>query len=111
MSFMMCHMGGAHASIRYRMLNSAPRARPRARPNPALSWARQVTLRPGDVTWADFLASGENSAPSFEPHIADPDEITNVLFSSGTTGVPQCRPVPSAVSYCTMPCTARVKLL
>lgn len=54
-----------------------------------------MALRPGDVTWADFLASGEGNAPSFEPHVADPDELTNVLFSSGTTGVPQCSTVPN----------------
>jgi len=67
----------------------------RVHPNPTLSCARQVALRPGDVTWADFLASGEGNAPSFEPHVADPDELTNVLFSSGTTGVPQCSTVPN----------------
>ncbi len=49
--------------------------------------AGQVTLRPGDVAWADFLAAGEDAAArAFEPHVADPDDVTNVLFSSGTTG-------------------------
>lgn len=49
--------------------------------------AGQVTLRPGDVAWADFLAAGEDAAArGFEPHVADPDDVTNVLFSSGTTG-------------------------
>jgi acyl-coenzyme A synthetase/AMP-(fatty) acid ligase len=62
-----------------------------------------VALRPGDVTWADFLASGESNAPGFEPHVADPDEITNVLFSSGTTGVAQCIIVPS-LQYCELCC-------
>lgn len=47
----------------------------------------QVKLRRGDVAWADFLAAGEEAAArGFQPHMADPDEATNILFSSGTTG-------------------------
>lgn len=56
------------------------------------------------MTWADFLKAGEEAAArGFEPHMADPDEATNILFSSGTTGVrPDCGPRvprgPSAAS-------------
>ena len=47
----------------------------------------QVKLRRGDMAWVDFLAAGEEAAArGFEPHMADPDEATNILFSSGTTG-------------------------
>ncbi|KAK9822001.1 hypothetical protein WJX81_007477 [Elliptochloris bilobata] len=53
----------------------------------------QVALRPGDVSWTDFLAAGEEAAArGFEPHIADPDDATNILFSSGTTGEPKAIP-------------------
>lgn len=45
-------------------------------------------LRSGDVAWDDFLAAEER----FEPHVADPDEPINVLFSSGTTGEPKAIP-------------------
>ncbi|MEX0675802.1 MAG: AMP-binding protein [Pirellulales bacterium] len=45
-------------------------------------------LRTGDVTWDDFLSDNEQ----FEPYIADPDEPTNILFSSGTTGEPKAIP-------------------
>ncbi len=47
-----------------------------------------VPLRPGDTWWDDFL--GED-AP-FEAVPRDPYDVTNVLFSSGTTGTPKAIP-------------------
>lgn len=45
-------------------------------------------LREGDVSWDGFL--GEDApAASF---VAEPDAVTNVLFSSGTTGDPKAIP-------------------
>jgi acetyl-CoA synthetase len=45
-------------------------------------------LRQGDLSWEDLL-SEEDQCPS---HSAAPDEVTNVLFSSGTTGEPKAIP-------------------
>ena len=45
-------------------------------------------LRAGDVAWEDFLGQ---DAP-FESVAADPYDVTNVLFSSGTTGDPKAIP-------------------
>ncbi|HSL17486.1 MAG TPA: AMP-binding protein [Methylomirabilota bacterium] len=45
-------------------------------------------LRPGDLLWSDLLSDSE----AFEPVAASPDDLTNVLFSSGTTGDPKAIP-------------------
>ena len=45
-------------------------------------------LRPADIAWQSLLSHGE----TFEPHVADSDEPTNILFSSGTTGEPKAIP-------------------
>jgi acetyl-CoA synthetase len=45
-------------------------------------------LRPGDARWDDVLGPDELLAP----HVAEPDEVVNVLFSSGTTGTPKAIP-------------------
>lgn len=45
-------------------------------------------LRPQDLAWSAFLAGEE----AFEDHVAAPDEVTNILFSSGTTGDPKAIP-------------------
>jgi acetyl-CoA synthetase len=45
-------------------------------------------LRGGDETWDAF---GSDDA-RFDPYLADPDEPTNILFSSGTTGDPKAIP-------------------
>ena len=45
-------------------------------------------LRRGDLYWADFLGD----ATDFPSHTTGPDELTNVLFSSGTTGEPKAIP-------------------
>lgn len=47
-----------------------------------------VTLRPGDQRWPDFLGD----ATSVPAVACSPDDVTNVLFSSGTTGDPKAIP-------------------
>jgi len=47
-----------------------------------------VPLRAGDRSWAEFIAQ---EAP-FTPHLAGPEHVTNILFSSGTTGEPKAIP-------------------
>jgi acetyl-CoA synthetase len=42
-----------------------------------------------DLAWEDLLSSATEDD---EIHVASPGEITNVLFSSGTTGVPKAIP-------------------
>ncbi len=46
-----------------------------------------TTLRNRDIIWDDFL--GEED---FTSHIADPYEVTSILFSSGTTNEPKTIP-------------------
>ena len=47
-----------------------------------------LELRDGDVIWSDFMAArGE-----FETVPCGPDDCTNILFSSGTTGDPKAIP-------------------
>ena len=45
-------------------------------------------LREGDVRWQDFLGP----ADAFDGVAAPPDAVTNILFSSGTTGDPKVIP-------------------
>jgi len=45
-------------------------------------------LRRGDMLWSDFLSND----PRFPSVDAAPDDLTNVLFSSGTTGDPKAIP-------------------
>ncbi len=47
-----------------------------------------VELRPGDLTWDDFLSSSDR----FDAVSAHPAAYTNILFSSGTTGEPKAIP-------------------
>ena len=49
-----------------------------------------IRLRAGDVWWGD-LAPGEGGERG-DPVPGDPDRVTNVLFSSGTTGDPKAIP-------------------
>jgi acetyl-CoA synthetase len=42
----------------------------------------QMTMRPGDMQWNDFL----QAIPPEQTHVADPGDTINILFSSGTTG-------------------------
>ncbi len=59
-------------------------------------------LRPGDLAWPSFLAAG-GATSDLAPVIGDADTVTNILFSSGTTGEPkaipwtQLQPIKSAV--------------
>lgn len=50
--------------------------------------ATPAELRPNDVDWNDFLSASDQ----FDSHQANPDEPTNILFSSGTTGEPKAIP-------------------
>jgi acetyl-CoA synthetase len=55
--------------------------------------ARAIVLEPeelqaGDLSWEDFL-SASDGASTF---VSGPDRVTNVLFSSGTTGTPKAIP-------------------
>lgn len=50
--------------------------------------ALHVTLRDADRPWGAFLSRHDH----FEPVAALPDDTTNVLFSSGTTGAPKAIP-------------------
>ena len=45
----------------------------------------QVPLREGDISFDEFLAASPPHA-EVEPVIGDVDVISNILFSSGTTG-------------------------
>ncbi|HEU4366571.1 MAG TPA: AMP-binding protein [Candidatus Krumholzibacteria bacterium] len=47
-----------------------------------------VTLRAGDRSWDAFLSPDE----AFDVHPGAPDDATNILFSSGTTGDPKAIP-------------------
>lgn len=47
-----------------------------------------VALRDGDLSWQAFLHANDR----FSPLPRDPDDATNILFSSGTTGEPKAIP-------------------
>lgn len=47
-----------------------------------------VTLRERDVAWDDFIGDDD----TFDPVSCDPDDVVNILFSSGTTGDPKAIP-------------------
>lgn len=63
----------------------------------------ECELREQDKSWNDFLVDNQE----FTPHVAGPDHVVNILFSSGTTGDPkaipwtQLTPIKCAVDgYC-----------
>lgn len=75
-----------HPSPLYaRLLEAAP---PRAVVVPAEPGCLQATLRPGDLAWDRFLS--DNTAFASVP--CEPDTVSNVLFSSGTTADPKAIP-------------------
>jgi acetyl-CoA synthetase len=49
---------------------------------------RDIELRKGDILWESFLSSDD----VFESEAAEANSITNILFSSGTTGTPKVIP-------------------
>ena len=49
-----------------------------------------MRLRRGDLWWADLVDGG--GADDFDPVPGEPDRVSNVLFSSGTTGDPKAIP-------------------
>lgn len=49
----------------------------------------QVQVRRDDMSWADFLQRARPAAAGFRPNVADSDDTSCVLFSSGTTGEPK----------------------
>ncbi|GAU39840.1 hypothetical protein TSUD_68880 [Trifolium subterraneum] len=53
-----------------------------------------VQLREQDLSWKDFLSSGRQSSRSdhYSPVYQSVDSVTNILFSSGTTGDPKAIP-------------------
>ncbi|XP_045821118.1 probable CoA ligase CCL12 [Trifolium pratense] len=53
-----------------------------------------VKLREQDLSWKDFLSSGSQSSRSdhYSPVYQSIDSVTNILFSSGTTGDPKAIP-------------------
>ncbi|MBD2194258.1 MULTISPECIES: AMP-binding protein [Calothrix] len=54
----------------------------------AIVLGSSVELRVGDVTWQEFLSQNEQ----FDAVISHPAAHINILFSSGTTGVPKAIP-------------------
>ncbi|MCP6758517.1 MAG: AMP-binding protein [Fischerella sp. CENA71] len=56
--------------------------------SPRLPLTASSNLRPGDLTWKEFLSANEQ----FDAVPADPAAYTNILFSSGTTGEPKAIP-------------------
>ena len=52
------------------------------------SLAENVSLREGDLWWEDFLSD----RIEFEAVVRQPNDIINILFSSGTTGAPKVIP-------------------
>ncbi len=56
-----------------------------ARPFAVVIESEAVELEPCDLAWSDFL-SERTETPAF---VSDPGHVTNVLFSSGTTGTPK----------------------
>jgi acetyl-CoA synthetase len=47
-----------------------------------------ATLRDGDIAWSDFVVPDA----VFDPVVRSPSDVTNILFSSGTTGYPKAIP-------------------
>ncbi|RLN38835.1 putative acyl-activating enzyme 18, peroxisomal [Panicum miliaceum] len=51
-----------------------------------------VTLRNGDMSWKDFLSRAAGRSSIYSPVYQSVDALTNILFSSGTTGEPKAIP-------------------
>ncbi|OUL19276.1 AMP-binding protein [Nostoc sp. 106C] len=59
-----------------------------ANPTKAIVLGTSVELRSSDLTWKEFLSNNEQ----FDAFSVHPAAHTNILFSSGTTGVPKAIP-------------------
>ena len=78
------HRGGKQLPLYDRICKAnAPRAVVLSGKNSA-----SLSLRDGDIRWNDFL----DAAPRAESVARSPDDHTNYLFSSGTTGEPKAIP-------------------
>ncbi len=55
---------------------------------PSTTGDLSLQLRPGDQVWSDFLGPGG----AYASKVRGPDDITNILFSSGTTKDPKAIP-------------------
>lgn len=58
---------------------------------PASGSRLQVELRPGDLSWQQFLAAAPQPA-AVQAHVAASDDTASILFSSGTSGEPKAIP-------------------
>ena len=66
----------------------------------------QVQLRPGDMSYAQFLSKAEGQT-AVKPHVAEASDTCNILFSSGTTGnklLPHFHNIPVAPSSNCLSC-------
>jgi len=59
---------------------------------PAIGDSIGITLRNGDMSWKDFLSRAAGRSSSYSPVYQSVDALTNILFSSGTTGEPKAIP-------------------
>ncbi|CAN6322242.1 unnamed protein product [Urochloa humidicola] len=59
---------------------------------PATGGYLGVTLRNGDMSWKDFLSRAAGRSSIYSAAYQSADAITNILFSSGTTGEPKAIP-------------------
>lgn len=59
---------------------------------PAIGDSLGITLRDGDMSWKDFLSHAAGRSSSYSPVYQSVDALTNILFSSGTTGEPKAIP-------------------
>jgi acetyl-CoA synthetase len=86
--------GGKKLPLYHKVLAAQP-------PRTIVLEAAGAPLRAGDISFEDFLAGAP--ADILDPLPGDPDTVTNILFSSGTTGEPkaipwtQLAPIKSAV--------------
>ncbi|KAG8061353.1 hypothetical protein GUJ93_ZPchr0003g17341 [Zizania palustris] len=59
---------------------------------PATGGFLEVALRDGDMTWKDFISCSAGRSSIYSPVYQSADALTNILFSSGTTGEPKAIP-------------------
>ncbi|KAL9235842.1 hypothetical protein vseg_010576 [Gypsophila vaccaria] len=83
--------GGRKLPLYSRVVQAAPEV---AIVVPAIGEAADVPLRKQDISWKHFLERGAQAMrPSYYTPVSLPgDSITNILFSSGTTGDPKAIP-------------------